>query len=160
MAIAISGATIAQQHDQQKHEDHQGQVKSITSLTPQLQDLLRQEMQAIDASMQQILTAFARGEWQQVEHQAKQIKNSFILKQKLTKSQRHELHEKLPSRFIEMDQSFHYYAGMLAHTAEKRKTELVSFYIAKMSEACANCHSQFATHRFPGFVAEETDHHH
>lgn len=134
----------------------------LESLSPELSALLKQEMVAIQGGMQNIVPAFAAGDFGTVSEIAGKIKNSFILKQKMSDEQRHELHEKLPPGFIAKDQQFHRYAGMLEHVSEKKNTELVSFYYSKMLESCIACHSEYAAHRFPDLntKAEKEEHHH
>lgn len=134
----------------------------VESLSPELRSLLKQEMSAIQKGMQDIVPAYVSGNLDEVSEIAGNIKNSFILKKKLTQSQKHELHEKLPHGFIKKDQQFHKYAGMLEHVSEERHTELVGFYYSKMLESCSGCHSEYAAHRFPAFSHESTKekHHH
>ena len=124
----------------------------IESLTPALRKLLSKEMLAIQQGMISITPAYAAGHWDEIERIANNIKNSYILKQSLTRQQQHELHTSLPEDFIRQDQHFHYLSGMLAHAASMKKAELVGFYFSKMSESCVSCHSQYANHRFPAFI--------
>lgn len=91
---------------------------------------------------------------------AQKIKDSFILKQKLTQQQKHELHTKLSKDFLDKDTEFHYLAGMLQHVAESNKSELIPFYYSKMFESCSGCHRKHAKHRFPSFDVEKTEEHH
>ena len=131
-------------------------------LSPRLMDLLNQEMKAIEKGMKDLIPAISAGEWDTAAAIGKNIKDSFILKQKLTTAQKEELHRVLPSVFIEMDQDFHKSAGMLAHAAEMKNADVVNFYFYKMNDACVVCHAKFATERFPGLApdsAEESGHH-
>jgi len=134
----------------------------VESLSPELRALLKQEMLAIQEGMKNIVPAFASGNLEDVSEIAGQINRSFILKQKITDSQKHELHEKLPKGFIVKDQQFHKYAGMLEHVSEERHTELIGFYYSKLLESCTGCHSAYASHRFPIFINESAkeEHHH
>ncbi len=145
-------------------EIHHSPVKSdhsdVVDLSPNLRDLLSQEMRELQKGMIEIHPLYISGKWAEIVPIAKKMKNSYLLKQKLTKEQMHELHLKLPANFIELDQQFHYLAGMLAHAATMKKTELVGFYFSKMSESCVSCHSQFATHKFPSFIAKKQVHEH
>lgn len=134
------------------YSEHQGEnevVGGVEKLSPELRALLKQEMQAIQQGMQQMVPAFVSGDLEEVSAIAGNIKSSFIMKQKITSAQKHELHKKLPKDFIAKDQQFHKYAGMLEHVSEEGHTELVSFYYSKMLESCVGCHSAHATHRFP-----------
>ena len=135
---------------------HKQEVNTgIEALSPALRTLLTKEMLAIQTGMMSVIPAYAAGNWSEIENIALNIKNSYILKQSLTDEQIHELHSSLPASFIEQDQQFHYYSGMLEHAASMRKPELVGFYFSKLNEACFSCHSQFATHRFPALSPEK-----
>ena len=134
----------------------------VESLSPELRALLKQEMLAIQEGMKNIVPAFASGNLEGVSDIAGKINRSFILKQKITDSQKHELHEKLSKGFILKDQQFHKYAGMLEHVSEERHTELVGFYYSKLLESCVGCHSEHAGHQFSAFTNESAkeEHHH
>jgi len=134
----------------------------VTALSPELRSLLSQEMLALQSGMMSLIPAIISGKWDAVAATAGKIKNSYILKQKLTKAQGKELHSLLPADFIKQDQQFHYLAGMLEHAAKAAKPELISFYYSRMTESCVSCHSSYATHKFPAFSkAEKTpDHDH
>jgi len=121
-------------------------------LSADLMALLNQEMALIQKGMMDLIPVIAAGEWDDAASLGKQIKASFILKQKLTASQKEELHRVLPELFVEMDQDFHKSAGMLAHAAEMKNADVVSFYFYKMNAACVTCHSKFAAARFPGLA--------
>ncbi len=131
-------------------------------ISPDLKKLLNQEMAAIQQGMMALIPALSAGNWEEAATIGQNIKASFIMKQKLTKAQKEELHRVLPAAFIEMDQAFHKSAGMLAHAAEKRNADVANFYFFKLNEACVSCHAKFATERFPGLVKQagaEEDHH-
>ena len=134
----------------------------IKSLSPELRTLLSKEMQALEEGMKSILPAYISGDFVEVANIANKMKNSYILKKSLTQAQKHELMTKLPKSFLRSDQKFHEYAGMLNHVAEKENLELIGFYYSKLSESCVSCHSEHASHRFPGLKAKSSkeDHHH
>ena len=115
-------------------------------------------MQALQQGMIDAITAYTSGDLPDVARTAKNMEDSFILKQAITREQMHELHTSLPDSFLTMDKEFHYYAGMLAHVAQVGKLELINFYFSKLTESCASCHSEHATHRFPGFSSEDEHH--
>ncbi len=131
-------------------------------ISPDLSKLLNQEMAAIQEGMMGLIPAISSGKWDEAAKIGRNIKASFILKQKLTPSQKEELHRVLPAGFIEMDQAFHNAAGMLAHAAEMKNAEVVNFYFFKLNEACVSCHAKYATDRFPGLAkpSEKDGHHH
>ena len=133
-------------HHQEPTAEHGIQV------SPDLKELLNQEMAAIQSGMMALIPAMAAGEWEEVATIGKNIKASFIMKQKLTKAQKEELHRVLPPAFIEMDQDFHKSSGMLAHAAEMKNADVMNFYFSKLNQACVSCHAKFATDRFPGLI--------
>lgn len=135
---------------------------NIERLSPELRGLLKQEMLALQEGMKSIVPAFASGDLKRVANIAGNINKSFIMKQKMTNAQKHELHEKLPNAFIKKDQKFHQYAAMLEHVSQEQHIELVSFYYSKLLESCIDCHSEYAQHRFPGLSQKpaKNEHHH
>ena len=134
--------------------------ESIENLSDDLRVLLKQEMRAVEQGMKDIITANLAGDSKAISDIATKIKNSFILKQSLTKSQMHELHTKLSSDLIRQDKDFHYMAGMLAHAADMKKPELINFYYSKLFEACLSCHKVHAQHRFSNLTLENNNHNH
>lgn len=134
----------------------------VENLSPELRILLKEEMLAIQEGMKNIIPAFASGNLEEVANIAGKINRSFILKQKITNKQKHELHEKLSKDFILKDQTFHKYAGMLEHVSKENHTELVGFYYSKMLESCLGCHREHASYRFPILAnePENKSHHH
>ena len=131
-------------------------------LSPELTGLLQQEMNAILQGMQALVPAIAAGNWQDVAGVGEHMQDSYIMQQQLTDAQREELHRKLPPAFLELDQSFHRAAGMLAHAAQQHNAEVVTFYFYKLTDTCVACHGKFALHRFPGLngEADATAHQH
>ncbi len=121
------------------------------ALSEGISTLLKQEMNEIKKGMESLVFSIASGDWEKIAKTGHNIKHSYIMKNKLTESQRHELHEKLPKQFRKIDKKFHYYAGMLSHVAKERDVELVNYYFYKMNESCAACHSMFVKDRFEGF---------
>ncbi len=139
---------------QLSYADKHNEQSVVESLSPEVRALLSKEMLAIQEGMVAIIPAYSAGNSGEIASIARQIKESFVLKQNLSKAQKEELHNKLPVEFLELDRQFHYNAGMLQHAAENHKHELIGFYFSQMSEACADCHSQFATHKFPYLMPE------
>jgi cytochrome c556 len=131
-------------------------------LTPALTDLLKQEMNAIQQGMQTLHPAIVSGNWHDAAAIGEKIQQSYIMQQQLTAGQMDELHHKLPPDFLELDQSFHHAAGMLAHAARQHNTEVVNFYYYKLTDTCIACHRKFALHRFPGLAdaADNKPHQH
>lgn len=144
------------------HERHSidNSDSSTADLSPELRNLLSQEMLQLQKGMQDILPLYVSGRWAEIASIASKMEGSYILKKSLSKEQIHELHSNLPDGFIELDQQFHYLSGMLSHAAKMEKPELVGFYFSKMSEACVSCHTQHATHRFPALAQKIKAHEH
>ncbi|RLA25193.1 MAG: hypothetical protein DRQ62_03310 [Gammaproteobacteria bacterium] len=140
-------------------------VASVVAHAPiqldnEIHQLLQQEMQAIQTGMMSLVPAIASGDWGKVAEIGKQIEGSYLLKQKLTTEQRHTLHHSLPAGFIKLDQAFHHSAGMLAHAAEMGHSDIVNFYFYKLNTACVECHTEFASARFPMLENKQTEAHH
>ena len=146
--LAILIPTMSYGEDKHNREESENAV-GVEALSRDLRNLLSQEMQALQNGMMSIIPAYNSGNWDEIETTAGKMKNSYILKQRLTESQIKELHSVLPHTFIEKDQRFHYLAGMLEHAAKNKKAELINFYFSEMNESCVSCHTIFATHKFP-----------
>ena len=155
--IVVTSISVTYAEDQHDHE-RKNPVSAIEALSPELRELLAQEMQALQKGMMSVIPAYASGNWREIEIIGTKMEASYILKQRISDEQVKQLHRLLPESFIKLDQQFHYYAGMLSHAARKGKSELVGFYFSKLNESCVACHSQYATHRFPGLI-EKTDNH-
>jgi hypothetical protein len=137
-------------------------ISSVEKLSPALRGLLKQEMLAIEQGMKDIVPAYTSGDLPAVANIAEKIKKSYILKKEISKTQKHELHTKLPKDFITKDKQFHQYAAMLEHVSNEKHSELVVFYYSKLLESCISCHAEYAVHRFPSLSASPTmnEHHH
>ena len=146
--------------EEKEHQLPDNKISNIVNLSPKLRNLLSQEMRYLQKGMIEMYPMYISGDWTKIIPIAKKIENSYILKQNLTKEQMHELHSKLSNEFIELDQYFHYLAGMLGHAAKMEKPELVGFYFGKMNETCLSCHTKFATHKFPALAPKAQVHEH
>ena len=146
--------------DAKRAHHMESQASQGIRLSPSLLALLNQEMGLIQQGIMDMVPAIAAGEWEKVSALGKKIKESFILKQKLTDEQKEELHRMLPQQFIEMDMDFHKSAGMLAHAAEMKNADVVNFYFYKMNAACVSCHGKYAAERFPGLAKGGEEGHH
>ena len=124
----------------------------VIKLSPDTAELLIQEMRELQAGMNKIVPALVAGKWQEIVIIGNQMKDSYIMKKSLTREQMHELHMSLPEDFQKLDHSFHESAGLLAQAASKQNYEQASYYYFKMTEACVNCHTLYATHKFPEFL--------
>ena len=152
--LSVSYGETAHDHAVEKS------VSGVESLSPELRKLLTEEMQALQEGMMSIIPAYAAGNWSEISAIAHKMKNSYILQQSLNDKQIKELHSTLPESFIKLDQQFHYLSGMLSHAAEMEKSELVGFYFSELSNSCIECHTQYATHKFPALLPnKKTDGH-
>ena len=134
----------------------------VQQLSPKVKSLFLQEMNALDAGTKELLSAYVRGDLKSISQIAKKMEQSYILKQSLTKQQKQELASILPEGFRHQDKGFHKRAAMLSHVADEGHSELVGFYISKITESCVSCHSQNAKLRFPHFaeLKAHSSHHH
>lgn len=123
------------------------------AISPELTELLREEMRGISGGVQTLVTAIATGDWKTIADTSAQIRASYIMEQKLTAAQKQELETALPEVFKIMDANFHREAANLGHAAEARDAELTSFYFYRMVESCVACHSAYAVTRFPTLAA-------
>lgn len=121
-------------------------------LPPKVRGLLLQEMNAVLGATHEILDALVRGEDGIVAQKAQAIHDSFILQQEMTQADRQALKEAVPKAFIERDQAFHALTGQLAEAAREGDAASQQTLFADMVNACAACHSRYATNRFPEFA--------
>ncbi len=154
--------STAQASDTEGHENHAMKKSAEIHLSQDLKEILNQEMNGIENGVMKMIPAIAAGDWETIAKIARQIKASFILKQKLTPEQLKKLHGSLPPEFIEMDRRFHSNAEKLAGAAHQRDGELVNFYFSKLHGQCMTCHTKYASKRFPGLSTPkpETKEHH
>jgi hypothetical protein len=158
--LALLLPALCHSEENRQHQVEQAQ-SVIAPLSPELQQLFSREMRELQHGMRALVPLYVAGKLDDIATIATQMENSYVLKQNLTDSQMHELHEKLPAAFIKQDQQFHYLAGMLEHVANAGKTELVGFYISKMLETCVACHTAYATNRFPALSPKsQAEHNH
>ncbi len=158
LASTVSTIVAAHNHDEaagdvkiaKKHHQVHAQAATL-AISAELRAALNMEMQQIKGGMESLVGATVAGNWGKIAAVGQQIKHSYILKQKLTAKQRHELHDKLPEEFKRLDKQLHQYAGMLAHVAQERDIGLVNYYIYKMNETCTSCHARFVKDKFGGF---------
>ena len=153
MILFSSACSIAEE----KNNIHQQNTQNL-NLPLDIKQLLKKEMLAVEKGMQKLISTIAAGDWQQTAVIGKQIQASYLMKQNLTDEQLKHLHHILPEQFIKLDHSFHHYAGMLAHAAEVKNADLVSFYFYKMNDSCIQCHSSYAQSKFTGFSASTDNH--
>ena len=153
IALFSSACSIAGE----KNKIHQQNTQTL-NLPIDIKQLLKKEMLAVEKGMQKLISTIAAGDWQQTAVIGKQIQASYLMKQELTDEQLRHLHHILPEQFVKLDHSFHHYAGMLAHAAEVKNAEVVSFYFYKMNDSCIQCHSNYAQSKFTGFSAPTKNH--
>lgn len=121
-------------------------------LTTRLQELLRQEMLSINKASQEIFTALVAGDDERVATLAQQIHDSFILRQSMTPEDKAHLMAAVPDDFVKMDREFHEISAKLAQAARANNRPLQMQHFVRMTNACAACHTRYATDRFAGFA--------
>jgi hypothetical protein len=152
--LAADGVWAQEPHAGGAQEPHGAAAPApALALSPELTELLREEMRGIASGVQTLVTAIATGEWKTIADTSTRIRASYIMEQKLTAAQKEELETALPEVFKLMDANFHREAGNLGRAAEARDAELTSFYFYRMLESCVACHSAYATTRFPNLAA-------
>ena len=129
-------------------------------LSPQLLNLLGEEMREIAAGVQGVALSLASGDWKSIEETSAKIQASYIMEKKLTASQAGELEQALPAHFKQLDAEFHRRAGRLGVAAAAHDAELVAFHYSRLVESCAVCHAAYAGQRFPGFSTPVLQGHH
>lgn len=133
-------------------------AKEPLNIPDDIRPILKKEMLAVEKGMQELISSIAKGDFEKTAIIGKQIQASYILKQSLTAEQMKHLHHSLPEQFIKQDHDFHQYAGMLAHAAEMKNTDVINFYFYKMNDSCVQCHSRYAQKRFPAFFTQTEKH--
>ena len=123
--------------------------KIVLTLSEDTRQLLQKEMKLLEEGLKKLVTAYISGDWKTLQTVGSKLQGSYLFKQQLTQQQKKELKQKLTADFIEKDREFHYLAGMLSNAAKIKKTELIGFYLAQVSDACVQCHRTYAIHRFP-----------
>jgi hypothetical protein len=151
--LAAAGVRAQEPHGAAAPELHAAATAPALTLSPDLLELLREEMRGISGGVQALAPAIAIGDWKTITDTSARIKASYIMEQKLTAAQKEELETALPEVFKLMDANFHREAGNLGHAAEVRDGELTAFYFYRMVESCVACHSAYATTRFPDLAA-------
>jgi len=111
------------------------------------------EMLGVKAGVAELSGSIAMGQWAATAKTAERIRDSYIMKQKLTPAELEKLEHALPADFIEKDSQFHRHADGLAHAAMEHNYELEVFYFSKMMEGCGACHARYARHVFTGFTS-------
>lgn len=125
------------------------------ALSPKLRAALVAEMAGLKASVAELSVSLTSGEWEKTAERAARVRDSYIMKQKLSAAELEQLERSLPEDFIAMDERFHQHAEGLAHAAQMRDHELAVFYFSKMLEGCGSCHAKYAAHTFPGYRQTE-----
>lgn len=118
-----------------------------------LQQLFQAEMRELLLGTQHIAGALPIANWDGIADSAMAMRNSYVLEQKLTTTQRHDL-EQLPEQFKAFDEAFHLRAEKLVHAAKAKDAEAVSFHFSRLLDTCVACHSTYAKTKFPNFRSE------
>lgn len=144
--LAAAGVALAQEHAAPKTEG-----TAVLPLSPKLRAALVAEMVGVKEGVAELSGLLAMGEWEAAAQRAEHVRDSYILKQKLSRAELEELERSLPGDFVEMDSQFHRHADGLAHAALEHNYELEVFYFSKMMEGCGACHARYATDVFKGY---------
>ncbi|HED10139.1 MAG TPA: hypothetical protein ENJ10_05595 [Caldithrix abyssi] len=126
--------------------------RQTIELPPRYGQLLKEEMNKIDAGMKMLLSLMVRGETERAAALADTIHNSFILKQSLNKDELKELVSYLPGDFVQLDRTFHGNAKKLAEALRRSDIKESGQIYGAMFNGCISCHSRFAADKFPGLI--------
>lgn len=153
IAAVIAALSLVQAQDQVAPQTANAPVLPLSA---KHRAALIAEMLGVKAGVAELSGSIAMGEWKATAQQAERIRDSYIMKQKLTSAELEELEHALPADFIDKDSEFHHHADGLAQAAAAHNYELEVFYYSKMMDGCGGCHTRYATHVFKGF--ESTNH--
>ena len=144
-----------------KAGEQQQEAAGVEALSAPLREALSAEMIALQGGLMAVIPAVVAGHWDEVARIGGQMRDSYIMNKELSQEQLDELHHALPASFLELDERFHYLAGMLEHVAEARKPELVGYYLGVITETCVACHARHARAKFPALAgAAPREHEH
>lgn len=121
-----------------------------SQLPPKIRGLLIQEMQGILEASQQIQAALVQGHHETVARKAQAIHDSFIMDQQMTAEDKQTLRDTVPKAFLQRDEALHELSASLAEAARSQDTKRELQQFSEMTQACVDCHSKYATGRFPG----------
>jgi hypothetical protein len=113
-------------------------------------------MQELRSGMQQLVGHLAEGRAGEAEKVARQIHESFILKQSLSPDELKQLVRLLPESFVERDRQFHQLAEQLAEKAGQNDYSGAAQVYGEMFQSCMECHRRYAVERFPGLADDNS----
>ena len=97
-------------------------------LSRKLRRILSAEMNAVQNGITNLSIAVPAGRWNEISETAGKMKETYILKRKLSKSEIDELNKSFPAGYRELDSAFTKSAAMLAKAAEEHNGEQVSLF--------------------------------
>jgi len=112
---------------------------------------LSAEMFDLQSKMNQALEGISRGKWKMLESVATEMKENYILKQKMSYMDKKYLKRYLPKGFVALDRYFHELAGQMADAAKKKDSTLVLQKYQGMVKSCMECHARYADYKFSEF---------
>jgi cytochrome c556 len=155
IAISSLAAVSVRSYAAEPHAQQDG-----ISLSPDVLNLLREEMREIAGGVQGVALSLATADWKSIEETSTKIRASYIMEKKLTPAQAKELANALPEQFKQLDAEFHQRAEKLGAAAAAHDPELAVFHYSRLVESCVRCHASFAGKRFPGLDSQEPLVHH
>ena len=148
IAISSLAAVSVNSYAAEPHTPQDGIV-----LSPDVLNLLREEMREIAMGVQGIALSLVTADWRSIEKTSTKIRASYIMEKKLTSAQATQLEKALPEQFKRLDAEFHQRAEKLGAAAAGHDPELAVFHYSRLVESCVRCHASFAGKRFPGFAS-------
>ncbi|WP_286829942.1 MULTISPECIES: cytochrome c [Kordiimonas] len=119
-------------------------------LPDNLRSLLQEEMRLLNTGVQSIDAALKAGDEATVASVARQMHDSFILRQKLTPGDIRRLKFVMGADFVLTDKAFHGTALELSQAAQAGDAERQTAIFQSLKAACVSCHERYA----PASVAE------
>lgn len=127
------------------------EVEDKLSLPKTIKLGLSEDMHVIQSNMNTLLDSMSRAQWNKMYESATELKNNFIMKQKLSIKEQKLLRNTVPKGYIEEDKKFHYWAGVIATGAKRKSGEIVSKGYAGLVNTCMTCHAKYAPYMFENF---------
>lgn len=120
-------------------------------MSKQLKRILSAEMNGIQSGMTGLAIAIPAGHWEDIIEISTNMKETYIMKKKLSTGQISNFKRSLPQGYLDIDRKFHEAAAQLGDAAREHNASSLILYFAKMNESCVECHSKYAVKRFQGF---------
>jgi len=135
--------------------DHPEKKETVerTSLTlsKKLKRILSAEMNSVQHGVTNLSIAIPAGDWNSIAETARNIKDGYILKKKLSDQEMKGFQNSLPEEYMTIDSEYKRLAEDMIYAAKKNDAKAVNLSFYKLNGTCIECHVKYAKKRFPGF---------